>query len=173
MTYKTITRPTTLLIITAAAMMMTISGCDLWSDAINKMLPSANRPTEITFASETVTPQEYDQIAAALKAEYKQDFPHIQAFRDSGIFVYEGPKTCLRCHEQLEYTDAATGEKKTVDLMDNVVTSAHYRFYTKEHPNVYGFNGELADDFRMGKINRPCPKPGSFAMTAWAAPVVL
>ena len=24
----------------------------------------------------------------------------------------------------------------------------------------------------MGKINRPCPKPGSFAMTAWAEIVV-
>ncbi|MFC2090947.1 cytochrome c3 family protein, partial [Bacteroidota bacterium] len=57
-------------------------------------------------------------------------------------------------------------------LMENLLGSSHYSFHTKVHKNVYGFNGEAADDFRMGKINRPCPKPGSFAMTAWAEIVV-
>jgi len=150
-----------------------LTGCDLWSGAINKMLPSVSRPTDVTFATETVTPEEFDQIAAELKATYGRDFSHVEVWRDSGIFSYEGPKTCLSCHEEIEYTDAVTGEQKTDDLMHNLTTSAHYRFYTTKHPNVYGFNGKLADDFRMGKINRPCPKPGSFAMTAWAAPVIL
>ena len=56
--------------------------------------------------------------------------------------------------------------------MGNLTDSAHYRFFSKGHPNVWGFNGESADGFAMGKINRPCPKPGSFAMTAWAELVV-
>ncbi len=150
-----------------------ISGCDIWSGAINKMMPANSRPTEVTFISEKVTAEEYDRIATDLMAAHDYDFPHIEAFREAGIFVYEGPKTCLKCHEDIEYEDAKTGEIKKDDLMHNLTTSAHYRFYTTKHPNVYGFNGELADDFRMGKINRPCPKPGSFAMTAWAAPVVL
>ncbi|MFH2056498.1 MAG: nitrite reductase, partial [bacterium] len=98
---------------------------------------------------------------------------HIARFRENEILGYEGPKTCLTCHAEISVTDAQSGDSLTVDLMDNLLTSAHYRFYTSQHPNVYGFNGELADNFRMGKINRPCPKPGSFAMTAWAALVEL
>jgi len=160
----------TLLVIILA---LAVSGCDLWSGAINKMMPGGNRPTEVTFTSEKVTAEQFERIASELTAAYNRDFSHIEIWRDSGIFSYEGPKTCLGCHEEIEYTDAITGEKKSDDLMHNLTTSAHYRFYTTAHPNVYGFNGKLADDFRMGKINRPCPKPGSFAMTAWAAPVIL
>jgi hypothetical protein len=144
-----------------------------WSDIINLMLPSGSRPIAIKFATEGVSAEQYDVIAAKLKGDLGKDFPHIQRFKDSGIVAYEGPKTCLKCHKTIEINDLATKTKKKVDLMDNLTTSAHFRFYTKGHPNVWGFNGESADNFPMGKINRPCPKPGSFAMTAWASLVEL
>ncbi len=38
--------------------------------------------------------------------------------------------------------------------MDNLTGSAHYRFFTTDHDNVWGFNGKLADNFATGKINR-------------------
>jgi hypothetical protein len=150
-----------------------LSGCDLWSDIMNRMLPASNRPIDVTFKSEKITPEQFDKIASGLKETFNLDFPHIERFRDSGILAYEGPQTCLRCHEKIKVKEAATDSTKIVDLMDDVTGSAHYRFFTEKHPNVYGYNGELADNFAMGKINRPCPKPGSFAITAWAAPVVL
>ncbi|MBN1447142.1 MAG: hypothetical protein JXA28_04370 [Bacteroidetes bacterium] len=142
------------------------------SALINFMMPADSRPGEIAFAVERVSQREFDRIAGELEAEFAMDFPHVAIFRDAGITAYEGPKTCLSCHEEITVEDAHSGKEKTLDLMNNLLTSAHYRFFTEKHPNVYGFNGELADNFPMGKINRPCPKPGSFAMTAWAEIVV-
>ncbi len=150
-----------------------IIGCDIWSEGINIMLPAGNRPGDVIFESEAITAEQFKTLADILDSTYVQEFPHLKRFLDSGIFAYSGPGTCLACHNEIEIEDATTGELKKVDLMNNLTTSAHYRFYTAKHPNVFGFNGKLADNFRMGKINRPCPKPGSFAMTAWAAPVIL
>jgi hypothetical protein len=144
-----------------------------WSQMINAMLPPDSRPGEITFAVESITPEQFEELATTLTAEYDLDFKHIDIFRDSGIMAYEGPSTCLRCHQQISYTDVVTEEESSADLMDNLLTSAHYQFFTISHENVFGFNGEKVGDFAMGKINRPCPKPGSFAMTAWAEVVVL
>lgn len=143
-----------------------------WPKMIHLMLPADSRPYPVTFAVETLTPERLVLLGEALRAEYSTDFDHIQRFADEGILAYEGPQTCLRCHDSIQVTDQSTGESKKLDLMHNLTTSAHYRFFTERHPNVYGFNGELADNFPMGKINRPCPKPGSFAMTAWAEIVV-
>ncbi len=162
-----------LMIVAALLLTLFLSGCGLWSSSINKMMPSDSRPSEVTFDSDTLTPEQFEQIAVELAEACDRDLMHIETFRKEGIMSYEGPQTCLSCHENIAIEDAETGEKKNVDLMRNLTTSAHYRFYTTKHPNVYGFNGELADNFRMGKINRPCPKPGSFAMTAWAGYVVL
>ncbi len=161
--------------ITALTMLLlfVVGGCSMWSGSINKMMPSANRPGDVTFISPKVSADEFEKIATELNAGYDNQFNHIERFREAGITSYEGPQTCLTCHEDITYEEISTGEKKTVDLMRNLTTSVHYRFYSTAHPNVYGFNGKLADNFRMGKINRPCPKPGSFAMTAWAAPVIL
>ncbi len=144
-----------------------------WSKIINLMLPADVRPGEIEFSVESITGEEFEITAVELTNNLEDEFGHIGIFRDSSILVYEGPRTCLGCHERIEVEDASTKEIKSVDMMSNLVGSSHYRFYTNKHPNVYGFNGELADNFSMGKINRPCPKPGSFAMTAWAALVVL
>ncbi len=150
-----------------------LQGCSLWSGTINSMMPKDSRPGKIEYAVETVTDIEYDKIGRVLTSAYPQyELSHIERMRKAGITAYEGPQTCLTCHSDIEVTDAETGVMHSVDLLDNLTTSAHYNFFTKAHPNVWGFNGELADDFPMGKIDRPCPKPGSFAMTAWAEIVV-
>jgi hypothetical protein len=152
-----------------------------WPHLINLMLPADSRPGKIAFAVERLTPQQFDATAQELTgpsssmpaAQSWTDFPHIERFKKAGILAYEGPKTCLRCHRRITLTDAATGREKKVGLMNNLLGSTHYRFFTKKHPNVYGFNGVLADNFPMGKIDRPCPKPGSFAMTSWVALIEL
>lgn len=162
-----------LVVVLAVVCLLAIVVAINWSTVINLMLPADVRPAKIAFATQQVGSAEFDQIAAQLKSEYGQEFSHVGVYRDSGIVAYEGPETCLRCHKQISVVDAATGDSKSVDLKQNLLKSAHYRFFTERHPNVYGFNGALADNFPMGKIDRPCPKPGSFAMTAWAAFVVL
>ena len=137
------------------------------SQLINAMLPAGSRPEPIAFAA--AAPADPAAAAAQLAAGFAgQSFAHVEKFKRAGIKSYEGPKTCLGCHEQIKYKNAATGADESADLMTNLTTSVHYRFFSKDHPNVWGFNGELADDFPMGMIDRPCPKPGSFAFTAWA-----
>jgi len=164
-----VTKKTTILAITVVLIVCIYY---YWSNLINLMLPADSRPGEITFPVTYVSDQEFVVLARELTENYTEEFKHIDIFRDSNVTTYEGPATCLRCHDDIEITDAMTGEIKKTDLMDNLTGSVHFRFFSSRHPNVYGFNGELADDFDMGKINRPCPKPGSFAMTAWAQLVV-
>ncbi len=139
------------------------------SEIINLMMPADSRPYKISYDDKPVAQAEIDKLAGELKTAFKKDFNHIERFKKAGIKVYEGPKTCLACHAKMTVHDPEAKMTKEVGLMDNLLTSAHYRFYTEKHPNVYGFNGKLADNFPMGKIDRPCPKPGSFAMTSWAA----
>jgi hypothetical protein len=136
------------------------------------MMPSDSRPGQVEFQPESVTPEQFALLVDQLTSAGGEDFRHIGRFREAGILSYEGPSTCLKCHETMTVKDAVTGKEKKTPLWDNLLTSVHYRFFSKAHPNVYGFNGAKADDFPMGKIDRPCPKPGSFAMTAWAEQVV-
>ena len=152
--------------------LVVIVGYGMWSQIINLMMPADSRPGNISFAVEKVTPERFDALAKQLTQEFAIKFKHTERFRDAGILAYEGPQTCLQCHQNISVKDAITGEEKDVDLMTNLTGSVHYRFFSNRHPNVYGFNGELADNFPMGKIDRPCPKPGSFAMTAWAELVI-
>jgi hypothetical protein len=144
-----------------------------WSWLINRALPADSRPSKIEFVLEKIDPNQFEQIADELASKYSLPFKHIENFRKGNITSYEGPGTCLTCHKEITVVDATSGQNKKVDLMKNLLSSAHYRFFTDRHPNVYGFNGELADNFPMGKIDRPCPKPGSFAFTAWASLAVL
>lgn len=145
-----------------------------WSHLVNAMLPADSRPVAVTFAADEESPQRMTALAAELRSQHPglaSSFTHIGIFAEAGIFGYRGPQTCLGCHPQITFQDDLGGTR-TQDLMENLVSSAHYRLFTDRHPNVYGFNGKPADHFPMGKINRPCPKPGSFAMTAWAELVV-
>ncbi len=139
---------------------------------INQMMPSEVRPGKIEFESSKVSAEDFEAISMSLKDEYSHQFDHIKYYKEEGLLEYSGPQTCLKCHQEITIKDAISGEEYKTDLMQNLTTSVHYRFYSKKHPNVYGFNGELADNFAMGKINRPCPKPGSFAMTSWASFVI-
>ena len=145
-----------------------------WSQMINAMLPADSRPAQVPFRNDNGGPRAL-ALAGERLASGGQDparqFSHFAHFTEAEITTYEGPATCLICHTQISYENAE-GRTVTTDLMDNLLGSAHYRFFTTEHPNVYGFNGKKADNFAMGKLNRPCPKPGSFAMTAWAELVV-
>jgi hypothetical protein len=149
-----------------------VVGYLFWSQLINLMLPADSRPGKIIFSSQQTTSVEFDRLAAKIEKDFRGDFKHIKRFREAGILAYEGPKTCLKCHQIIKVKDSKTGDEKSVNLMDNLTTSVHYHFFSNRHPNVYGFNGKLADNFPMGKIDRPCPKPGSFAMTAWAEQVI-
>ncbi len=148
------------------------SNFSLWSRMINLMMPADSRPQKIFFLTQPITPDQFELIANDLTRQYQIDFSHIEQFRKNNILTYEGPKTCLGCHQEITVTDHVTKQEKKINLMDNLMASSHLTFFTKKHANVYGFNGKLADDFPMGKIDRPCPKPGSFAMTAWSELVV-
>ncbi|MBU2501785.1 nitrite reductase [bacterium] len=146
-----------------------------WSQMINAMLPADSRPVRVTFPSSLPhTPLALQGLAAQLAAEFPRmaaDFHHLDHFLEAGIDRYEGPATCLQCHREIT-VPGEDGNERRVDLLQDLTDSVHYRFFSRAHPNVYGFNGKSADDFAMGKINRPCPKPGSFAMTAWAELIV-
>jgi len=162
-----------LLILLAFLILLVAVGLN-WSHLINAMMPRDSRPEKVSINSNAVTPENLKIIVQELVRQYPQqadDFQHLALFQQENILQYEGPETCLRCHRQIEISDPSGLTRKT-DLMDNLTNSAHYRFFTKEHDNVWGFNGKKADNFAMGKLNRPCPKPGSFAMTAWAEIVI-
>lgn len=145
-----------------------------WSHLIQAMLPADSRPLAVGFPLREASPEEFRALSAelmTLAASRRRDYGHVERFREAGLNAYAGPRTCLGCHPEVAFADAAGAERRE-DLMDNLTGSAHYRFFTRDHDNVWGFDGTLADGFPMGKINRPCPKPGSFAMTAWAERVV-
>lgn len=97
---------------------------------------------------------------------------HIDRFREAGIRTYEGPKTCLQCHEDMTvHTDHGV---EKVDLMDDVMNSVHYRLFSsaKDAFSTYGYNGVAVNSGRtipVGKIDRACGIPGSFTWTGWAA----
>ncbi|HBC46968.1 MAG TPA: hypothetical protein DCZ43_07980 [candidate division Zixibacteria bacterium] len=157
-----------LLVLISLMIVLVLEAFVFWPRIINLMLPEDSRPGKISFPVERVSQEEFSAIANELKSNYSRNFNHVERFQKAGIMAYEGPSTCFKCHKKIKIKDAATGAEKEVDLMANLTSSVHYRFFSSKHPNVYGFNGKLADNFPMGKIDRPCPKPGSFAMTAWA-----
>jgi hypothetical protein len=145
-----------------------------WPRLVNAVLPAGSRPGVIRFPREQLGAREAKAVADALAARFSDTrFTHLERFAKAGITSYDGPSTCLSCHRTIKVKDAISGSERVVDTLENVLTSSHYRFFTMRHPNVWGFNGELADNFPMGKIDRPCPKPGSFAFTAWAEQVTL
>jgi len=150
------------------------AGALKWSNLINAMMPADSRPEHVVLVGSSASETEFQSIADNLVSDFPDlagDFNHISLFQDNGLLSYDGPATCLSCHEQIHFKDES-GQENSADLMDNLTNSAHYRFFTKDHDNVWGFNGKKADNFAMGKLNRPCPKPGSFAMTAWAEIVI-
>lgn len=103
----------------------------------------------------------------------ESSFKHIEFFRNAGIRKYEGPKTCLKCHKEINVTHS-NGTKEKVDLMDDVINSVHFTFQRRAAGfSTYGFNGKKVNEkgrpIPIGKIDRACGIPGSFSWTGWAA----
>lgn len=102
------------------------------------------------------------------------EFKHIKYFRDAGIRQYEGPKTCIRCHETMT-VHLPDGSVKKVNTMDDVMNSIHFLFQrTASGFTIYGYdgrevNGKGIRPIPVGKIDRACGIPGSFSWTGWAA----
>lgn len=100
-------------------------------------------------------------------------FSHIERFREAGITTYEGPQTCLQCHETMSYR-TPDGETIEVNTMDDVMNTVHYRLFSDKHQgfSTYGYDGTPVNAERtipVGKIDRACGIPGSFTWTGWAA----
>lgn len=103
----------------------------------------------------------------------KTNYTHIKYFRNAGIRQYEGPKTCLQCHEtiQVHHPD---GSSTIVNTLDDIVDSVHFKFQsTSAGFSTYGYDGRQVNtgegrSIPVGKINRACGIPGSFSWTGWA-----
>lgn len=99
-------------------------------------------------------------------------FPHIDYFRKAGVRQYEGPKTCLQCHDTMKvHTPRGVHE---VETLEDVVESVHFKFQqTAPGFTTYGYDGREvnAEGHRpipVGKIDRACGIPGTFSWTGWA-----
>jgi hypothetical protein len=101
-------------------------------------------------------------------------YPHINYFRDAGIRRYDGPQTCLQCHQTIQ-VEHADGSRSSVDTLDQIVNSVHFKFQSDASGfSTYGYdgrvvNGEGTRKIPVGKIDRACGIPGSFSWTGWAA----
>jgi hypothetical protein len=159
-----------------------------WPHLVYLMLPAVYRPARIGFPVERVSDSTFDAYARQLieryddsavaeiaafslsAAERRTSFDHIRRFREAGIRSYQGPETCLKCHETIRVSDGKGGHTD-VDLRDNLTHTAHFTFSARTGFSTYGFNGEKVNDFPLGKIDRACGIPGSFTWTGWAVTV--
>lgn len=103
----------------------------------------------------------------------KNEFSHIKYFRDAGIRQYEGPKTCLQCHETMNVR-LPDGSTKKVNTMEDVLSTVHFKFQSSGDVfSTYGYDGRKVNEgmqkIPVGKIDRACGIPGSFSWTGWAA----
>ncbi|MCF8305650.1 MAG: hypothetical protein K9I71_04570 [Ignavibacteriales bacterium] len=100
-------------------------------------------------------------------------FQHIKYFDKAGIRQYEGPSTCLTCHETMQ-VKVPGSPPKDVNTMDDIINSVHFRFHQKATGfTTIGFDGRQVNEkgrkIPVGKIDRACGIPGSFSWTGWAA----
>jgi hypothetical protein len=114
----------------------------------------------------------YHAVARQMAGEVKtfrrrSGLSHIERFRKAGIRAYEGPETCLECHDEMRVKHE-DGAWKNVGTRENIESSVHFGLNKFSGFNTYGFNGELVEGIPMGKIDRACGIPGSFTWTGWA-----
>ncbi|QIK37931.1 nitrite reductase [Caldichromatium japonicum] len=131
--------------------------------------------------AEAIVSEEQDPFARRIKIEILMNTEsfirdseprHIKYFRNAGIRRYEGPKTCLQCHQTIaiEHPD---GMHSQVETLEDVVNSVHFRFQSSSGGfSTYGYDGRQVNagprKIAVGKINRACGIPGSFSWTGWA-----
>ncbi|RJP79566.1 MAG: nitrite reductase [Candidatus Zixiibacteriota bacterium] len=160
-----------------------------WPYLVYRMLPFELRPGDIAYPVETVTDAQFEEMARGLIAadragdttltpaklalastEANSRFRHIDRFRQAGIRGYEGPNTCLQCHETITVPDE-NGKPREVKLRDDLTHSVHFTFAPTTGFSTYGYNGEKVDGFPLGKMDRACGITGTFTWTGWAVQV--
>ncbi|MAT39428.1 MAG: nitrite reductase [Ectothiorhodospiraceae bacterium] len=114
-----------------------------------------------------------DMLMKTRSFRAKTSYDHIEYFREAGIRQYEGPKTCLTCHETMKVPDNEGGYTN-VNTMEDVLNSIHFKFQsTSAGFTTYGYDGRKVNEgmhkIPVGKIDRACGIPGSFSWTGWAA----
>ncbi len=157
-----------------------------WSHLINRMMPAELRPKKINYPVESVTAEQFEALAASLVSrgqsaerrenellrklrsrEHASQFDHIQYFRKGGIRSYEGPSTCLKCHQTIQ-VENDKGEYRQVNLRKDLTSTTHFTFAPKNGFSTYGYNGEPVANFPLGKMDRACGVTGTFTWTGWA-----
>jgi hypothetical protein len=159
-----------------------------WPHLVYLMMPKDYRPARIAYPVERADDSTFDATARALLARYddtavvrlaevaldaaerRSTLDHVRRFREAGIRSYEGPQTCLQCHERIRVSDGNGGFEE-VSLRDNLTHTAHFTFSARTGFSTYGFNGEKVDNFPLGKLDRACGIPGSFTWTGWAVTI--
>jgi hypothetical protein len=98
---------------------------------------------------------------------------HIERFREAGIMQYEGPKTCLACHEEMKVMWPEG--PRVVDTLEDVLDTSHFRSFHKEVGlSTYGYDGRKVNGpgngtpVPAGKIGRAWGVTGTFTWTGWA-----
>lgn len=157
-----------------------------WPFLVYRMMPRDIRPGAVGFPVERVSDQQFEAQARALVAsaltnasddslkltlastERSSKFDHIQRFREAGIRSYEGPATCMKCHQTIPVPDGKGGYRR-VNLRDDLSHSVHFTFAPMQGFNTYGYNGKKVQNFPLGKMDRACGITGTFTWTGWAA----
>lgn len=132
----------------------------------------AERSRYVSVDTAAKNPAVYQAVARELAGDVatfrrRSGLTHIERFRKAGIRSYEGPETCLECHDDMRVRDMKGGWTEE-DVRDNIESSVHFGLNKFSGFNTYGFNGELVEGIPMGKIDRACGIPGSFTWTGWA-----
>ena len=159
-----------------------------WSQLVNLVMPYEYRPEAINFPVEQVDDSIFDAYSRELIARYddstvpllsvlalesaerSSSLAHIRRFRKAGVNSYEGPETCISCHEQIRVSDGNSGYED-VDLRENLTNSTHFTFAPMTGFSTYGFNGEQVVNFPLGKLDRACGVTGTFTWTGWAVTI--
>ncbi|HEY6867734.1 MAG TPA: nitrite reductase, partial [Candidatus Eisenbacteria bacterium] len=126
----------------------------------------------VSVDTAATNPRVYAAVARQLASDVRSfdgraGFSHIDRFRKAGIRSYEGPQTCMGCHQNIRVRDGRGGYQ-TVSLRTNLESSVHFGLNKTTGFNTYGFDGRLVQGIPVGKIDRACGIPGSFTWTGWA-----
>ena len=147
----------------------------LWHEAVNYIIPYNIRTEKIPFAVREYSDVEFNRLVTELEEKFsvsttENKFSHIEAFRKAEINSFQGPATCVSCHDSIEVKLQDDSIEKR-DLRQDLTHSVHFTFRPMNTTNSFGFNGKRMDNFPLGKIDLACAVNGSFLWTAWAVQV--